>query len=70
MLKIRKNKHKVIVVNKVLANYRLGGLSNKKSLYAALERMKIKYRIYRENGYSRLYFFEAFFMEIGKWILT
>ncbi len=70
LLKIRKNKHKVVIVNRVLANYRLGGCSNQKSLRAALERMRLKYRIYRENGYSRLYFFEALFMEIGKWLLV
>lgn len=70
LLKIRKNNHKVVIVNRVLANYRLGGRSNEKSFGAALERMRIKYRIYRENGYSRLYFLEAFFMEIGKWLLV
>ncbi len=70
LLKIRKNGHKVVIVNKVLANYRLGGRSNRKNLGAALSRMRIKYRIYRENGYSRLYALEAFGMEIGKWLLS
>jgi len=70
LLKVRKNGHKVVIVNKVLANYRLGGRSNSRGLKAALHRMRLKYRIYRDNGYSRLYFLEAFFMEIGKWLLT
>lgn len=30
LLKIRKNKHKIVIVNQVLANYRLGGRSNEK----------------------------------------
>ena len=70
LLKIRKNKHKIVIVNQVLANYRLGGRSNEKNLRAALQRMRLKYRIYRENGYSRLYFFEALFIEIGKWLFV
>ncbi|MBP3701140.1 MAG: glycosyltransferase [Lachnospiraceae bacterium] len=70
LLKIRRDKRKVVVVNKVLANYRLGGASNKRSLKNAWYRMGIKYRIYRENGYSRLYLIEAVGMELGKYLLT
>ena len=70
LLKIRKDHRRVVVVNKVLANYRLGGASNKKSLKDAWKRMKLKYRIYRQNGYSRLYLLEAVAMELGKFILS
>lgn len=70
LLKIRRDKRKVVIVNKVLANYRLGGASNKRSLKNAWYRMKIKYQIYRDNGYSRLYLIEAVGMELGKYLLT
>lgn len=70
LLKIRRDKRKVVIVNKTLANYRLGGASNKRSLKNAWNRMCIKYKIYRENGYSRLYLIEAVGMELGKYILT
>ncbi|MCI8402373.1 MAG: glycosyltransferase [Lachnospiraceae bacterium] len=70
LLKIRKDGRKVAIVNKVLANYRLGGASNKKTWADARERMRLKYRIYRENGYSRFYILEAFAMETAKFILS
>lgn len=70
LLKIRRDKRKVVVVNQVLANYRLGGASNKRSLKNAWYRMRIKYQIYRDNGYSRLYLIEAVGMELGKYLLT
>lgn len=70
LLKIHKDRRKIVIVNKVLANYRLGGASNKRSLKNAWNRMCIKYKIYRDNGYSRLYLIEAVGMELGKYILT
>ncbi len=70
LLKIRKDRRRVVIVNQVLANYRLGGASNKKTWKDAWKRMRLKYRIYRENGYSRFYLLEAVFMEIGKYLLT
>jgi glycosyltransferase involved in cell wall biosynthesis len=70
LLKIRKDHRHVEIVNKVLANYRLGGVSNKRSWKNTMYRAKIKYQIYRNNGYSRLYWLEAYGMEIGKYVLT
>lgn len=70
LLKIRRDGRKVVIVNKVLANYRLGGVSNQRSWRNTMYRAKIKYRIYRDNGYSRLYWIEAYGMEIGKYLLT
>lgn len=69
ILKIRKNKCKVCVVNKVLANFRRNGVSHEKSIKKALERARIKYGIYRDNGYSRLYAVECYGMEIAKMVL-
>ena len=59
-----------MTVNKILANYRLGGSSNKKTVKDAWNRMKIKYRLYRKNGFSRLYLLEAVAMETAKLILS
>ncbi len=70
LLKFHRDHRKIVTVNQILANYRLGGSSNRRSLKDAWQRMKLKYRIYRENGYSRLYLLEAVGMELGKYILT
>ena len=70
LLYMRSSNKKVIVVNKTLANYRLGGASNQKSVKNAWNRMVVKYRIYRKYGYSRLYLLEAVMMETAKYILA
>lgn len=69
ILRIRKEHCKICVVNKVLANFRRNGVSHEKSMKKALERARIKYGIYRDNGYSRLYAVECFGMEIAKMVL-
>lgn len=70
LLYMRSSHKKVVTVNRTLANYRLGGASNRKSLKDAKERMVVKYRIYRKYGYSRLYLLEAVLMETAKFILA
>ncbi len=71
ILRIRKGLPgcKVCVVNKVLANFRRNGVSHKKSIKKALQRARIKYKIYTDNGYSRLYFIECYGMEAAKLVL-
>ena len=70
LLRIRKNKKlKIVVLNEVLANFRFGGVSNKKSLKNMFWNIKNKNRIYKENGYSSFYFLENIFMEFLKYIL-
>lgn len=68
ILRIRKSGRKIVICNKVLANFCFGGISNKKSLKAVFSRIKEKYRIYRDNGYSRLYLFECILMETVKYL--
>lgn len=68
MIRIRKNGHRVVIKNVVLANFRFGGMSTKKTLKEAAARMKIRYRIYRNNGYSRLYLLECVFIEGVKYL--
>lgn len=70
LLQLHRDHRKIVIVNKILANYRLGGSSNKKTVADAWHRMKIKYRLYRKNGFSRLYLIEAVAMETAKLILS
>lgn len=67
-LKLKKKKAKIEILNQVLANYRLGGISNKKGMKRVLEDAKSRYEIYRRNGYSRAYWFECYFIESFKYI--
>lgn len=69
ILRIRKGECHVCVANTVLANFRRNGISHEKSVKKALERARIKYQIYRDNGYSRLYAVECYGMELAKLVL-
>ena len=69
ILRLKKDNVKTVVVNEVIANFRMNGVSHKRSLSKAFSRMRIKYGIYRQNGYSPLYFFECFVVEMGKLII-
>lgn len=69
-LKMVKMKMKIIVLDCILANFRMGGASNKKNLRAAKERIRDRYLwCYRVNGYSRWYLVECIAIEAAKWIL-
>ena len=69
-LKLRKEKKHIVVLNEVLANYRLGGMSNERGFSNAVKRVKTRYRIYRKNGYSRIYILECFLIEGAKFLLA
>lgn len=69
ILRLKKANAKIVVVNEVIANFRMNGVSHVRSISKALSRMKIKYGIYRQNGYSPLYFAECFLVEVGKLII-
>lgn len=69
-LQMKKQNRRIVTVNKVLANFRMGGASNKKSFKAAKKRIKDRYRYcYRINGYSRLYMIECLAIEAAKMVL-
>ena len=68
--RIKKAGYKIVAVNRVLANFTMGGISNRIPLSEVKERIMRRYRIYRENGYSRLYIFECVAFEIIKYIMT
>lgn len=69
ILRIRKDNCRVCVVNDVLANFRRNGVSHEKNIKKAFHRARIKYGIYRDNGYSRLYAVECYGMEMAKMVL-
>ena len=60
---------KIATLNKVLANYRFGGMSTRKSVKDSVKRVKMKYRTYRKLGYSRFYWFYCVAIEAAKYIL-
>lgn len=69
-LQMRKEGLRVITVDKVLANFRMGGASNHKSFREAMGRIRDRYRwCYRVNGYSRWYILECIAIEMAKMIL-
>ncbi len=69
ILRLRADNAKIVVVNKVIADFRMNGVSHSRSVSAAIKSIGIKYRIYRQNGYSRFYIFECIIVEAGKLII-
>ena len=69
-LHMRKLPVKIVTVNEVLANFKMGGASNRKNARAALRRIHDRYcYCYRINGYSRWYLLECVAIEAAKFIL-
>ncbi len=66
MLWIFKNYQNVVVVNKVLSNYRLGGKTTHQGLDTMLKKFGERRRGYRTNGYSPFYDIECFCIDLGK----
>ena len=69
ILRLKKNGFRIVVRNEVIANFTMNGVSHNRSLKDALARVKIKYGIYRRNGYSPFYLFECLLVEAGKLII-
>ena len=67
--RVRKANKKIVTLNEVLANYRFGGMSTKKSIRDSIRRVKMKYATYKKHGYSSLYWFYCVAMEAAKYIL-
>lgn len=69
MIRAYKKGYQVEVLNEVLANFTMDGMSHKRDIKATIARGKWKYGIYRNNGCSRLYFIECFLTEFVKLVL-
>lgn len=69
-LQMKKQNRKIVIVDKVLANFRMGGASNHKDFKAAKKRIMDRYKYcYRINGYSKWYIIECVAIEAAKMIL-
>lgn len=69
-LQLVKEGYRVRTLDRVLANFRMGGVSNHKSLREALGRIRDRYLwCYRANGYSRWYLVECVVIEMAKMVL-
>lgn len=69
ILRLRKANVRTKVVNRVLANFRMSGVSHSRNLKGAIKSIKVKYGIYRRNGYGRYYIIEPLLEEFGKLII-
>lgn len=65
-LKLRKDGTKIRVIDKVITNFVADGVSTNTKFKNVLKRSKEKYTAYRHNGYSIVYWFEAYGWEIMK----
>lgn len=70
LFRVIKAGYHIEVLNEVLANFQLGGVSNRITLNEVVPRIKRRYRIYRNNGFSRWYMVECVGFELVKWILV
>ncbi len=69
-LQMRRQRRHIVTVDKVLADFVMGGASNRKDLRAAKKRILDRYRYcYRINGFSRLYILECVAIEAAKMLL-
>lgn len=69
-LQMRRQGRHIVTVDKVLADFVMGGASNRKDLRAAKKRILDRYRYcYRINGFSRLYILECVAIEAAKMLL-
>lgn len=68
-LKAVKMGKKILITDEVLTDFIIGGWSSRKSFRNTLDRISSKYAVYRENGYSRLYWLECVAQEMGKFLL-
>ena len=65
-LKLRKDGTKIRVTDKIIANFVADGVSTNTNFKKVLSRAKEKYEAYRNNGYSRIYYFESYGWELFK----
>lgn len=61
---------KISTLDRVIANYSLGGMSTDRSLKKMVFRINMKYDTYRRNGFTRLYWFYCVLIEGAKFLLA
>ena len=69
-LQMVKQGRRIVTADRVLADFYLGGASNRRSLKEAAKRIRDRYLYcYRINGFSRWYLFECIAIEAAKLLL-
>lgn len=61
---------KIIVSKAIVTNYTIGGVSNQKTIPKMVMRIRERYKAYKHNDYSKLYYLESIFIEVAKMILA
>ena len=69
ILRLKKQGAKFEVLNEVIADFTMNGVSHERDIKKMLERIGVKYKIYRQNGYSRFYFIECLIVELAKFVI-
>lgn len=70
LFRVIKAGYHIEVLNEVLANFQMGGISNRIPMKEIVPRIQRRYRIYRNNGFSRWYLVECVGFEIAKFLLV
>ncbi|MBQ7583076.1 MAG: glycosyltransferase [Lachnospiraceae bacterium] len=65
---VKKSGAKIEVINELLADFTMGGVSSNIPMREIPERVKRRYEVYRHNGYSRAYIIECVAFELIKYL--
>lgn len=68
-LRVRRAEKKIVILNKVLADFSAGGISNQKSPALCIKRIRDRFWGYAVNGYSPFYLLECIGIEAAKYII-
>lgn len=68
MLRLRKKQYEVRVIDKVLSNFVFGGMSTRRDWGKTKERIRIRWRIYQNNGYGVIYYLDSVLIEVAKFL--
>lgn len=69
MLRLRSKGYEVRIVNQILSNFVFGGMSTVKNWNKTKERIKIRSKIYKDNGYGLFYVIDSTVIEVAKYLL-
>ncbi|MBO5550897.1 MAG: glycosyltransferase [Lachnospiraceae bacterium] len=65
---VKRSGARIEVINEVLADFTMGGVSSRIPVREVPERIGRRYEVYRHNGYSRAYIFECVAFEVIKYL--
>lgn len=69
ILRAKKNRNKILVINKIISNFSFGGVSTNKNFSQVIRDIKIRNNIYKENKFSRLHIIDNFLIEVLKYLM-